>query len=87
MTALPSGCAFTGWQHGPQDRADRLSAVRDLLPVPDAGADRRSFLADKVTDIQRINTAIMRLASTQYLSRNLAPRMYVPDELRDRNTL
>lgn len=36
-------------------------------------------LADKVTDIQRVNTALMRLA-LDGLYRNLAPRTYVPQE-------
>jgi hypothetical protein len=49
-------------QHGPADRADRLSAVRHLLPVPDAGPRSPAIrLADKVTDIQRINTVLNRL--------------------------
>jgi hypothetical protein len=42
-------------------------------------------LADKVTDIQRVNTALSRLA-LDGLYRNLAPRTYVPEESVTENT-
>lgn len=48
-------------------------------PFPMPGRIAGHSLADKVTDIQRINTALMRLyLDTQYLT--IAPRMWVPEE-------
>ena len=47
-------------------------------PFPMPGRIVGDSLADKVTDIQRVNTALMRLA-LDGLYRNLAPRTYVPE--------
>lgn len=54
-------------------------------PFPMPGRISGHSLADKVTDIQRINTALQRLA-LDGLYRNLAPRTYVPDECVTENT-
>jgi hypothetical protein len=54
-------------------------------PFPMPGRIAGHSLADKVTDIQRINTALMRLSSTGNMS-TLAPRMWVPDECVTENT-
>jgi hypothetical protein len=54
-------------------------------PFPMPGRLAGHSLADKVTDIQRINTALSRLA-LDGLYRNLAPRTYVPDECVNENT-
>jgi hypothetical protein len=54
-------------------------------PFPMPGRLAGHSLADKVTDIQRVNTALFRL-SLDGLYRNLAPRTYVPDECVNENT-
>lgn len=54
-------------------------------PFPMPGRLAGHSLADKVTDIQRVNTALMRL-SLDGLYRNLAPRTYVPDDAVNENT-
>jgi hypothetical protein len=54
-------------------------------PYPMPGRLAGHSLADKVTDIQRVNTALMRL-SLDGLYRNLAPRTYVPDDCVNENT-
>jgi hypothetical protein len=55
-------------------------------PFPMPGRIVGDSLADKVTDIQRVNTALMRLA-LDGLYRNLAPRTYVPDECVNASTI
>lgn len=55
-------------------------------PFPMPGRIGGDSLADKVTDIQRVNTALMRLA-LDGLYRNLAPRTYVPDECVNASTI
>jgi hypothetical protein len=55
-------------------------------PFPMPGRIIGDSLADKVTDIQRVNTALMRLA-LDGLYRNLAPRTYVPDECVNASTI
>lgn len=54
-------------------------------PFPMPGRIAGHSLADKVTDIQRVNTALMRLA-LDGLYRNLAPRTYVPESCVGANT-
>jgi hypothetical protein len=54
-------------------------------PFPMPGRLAGHSLADKVTDIQRIRTALMRL-NLDGLYRNLAPRTYVPDDCVNENT-
>ncbi len=54
-------------------------------PFPMPGRIAGHSLADKVTDIQRINTALTRLA-LDGLYRNLAPRTYVPDDCVNEST-
>jgi hypothetical protein len=54
-------------------------------PFPMPGRIAGHSLADKVTDIQRIRTALMRL-NLDGLYRNLAPRTYVPDDCVNENT-
>jgi hypothetical protein len=54
-------------------------------PFPMPGRIAGHSLADKVTDIQRINTALMRLPAGR-LYRNLAPAHLRPDECVNENT-
>jgi hypothetical protein len=69
-TALRNGYAFTAWatRSCGSSRVDYQPFVI-YCPFPMPARIAGHSLADKVTDIQRINTALMRIyLDTQYLS-------------------